>query len=98
MKLPTNIVLTALFTLLLTACSQTPSRESDNMDEVLEDMQLSMDRTVDSIRDYRIDGWRYVDRHHVILTAKRRENYLLSFTTPCQGLSGAFSIGFTSTV
>lgn len=86
-----------LCSLLMSACSQTPTRDSDNMDEVLDDMELVPDRVVDSIRDYRITGWRYVDRHHLILTAQGRENYLISFTRPCLGLSGAFSIGFTST-
>lgn len=86
-----------LVALLLSACAKTPPKHSDNMDEVLQDMKLNPDRVVDSIRDYRITGWRYVDRYHVILTAQRREHYLLSFSVPCLGLSSAFSIGFTST-
>lgn len=86
-----------LFALVMSGCARTPSQASDDMDEVLQDMQLSTDRVVDSIRDHRITGWRYVDRYHLIITAQRREHYLLSFNTPCLGLSGAFSIGFTST-
>lgn len=90
-------VIITLTLLLLCACAQTPPRESDKIEEVLNEMELAPSRVVDSIRDYRITGWRYVDLHHLILTAQRRENYLVSFTRPCLGLSGAFSIGFTST-
>lgn len=90
-------IITSLMLLLLSACAQTPARETDNMEEVLNEMELVPSRVVDSIRDYRITGWRYVDLHHVILTAQQRENYLLSFSRPCLGLSSAFSIGFTST-
>lgn len=90
-------MLTSLLMLLLSACAKTPARESDNIEEVLNEMELTPSRVVDSIRDYRITGWRYVDLHHVILTARPRENYLVSFSRTCLGLSGAFSIGFTST-
>ncbi|MEX1032042.1 MAG: DUF6491 family protein [Cellvibrionaceae bacterium] len=88
-----SVSLLALLT--LAACAQTPRSESD-VDDALTDMSLLRDRTVSSIRDYRIDGWRYVDRYNVILTAGRNENYLVTFMTPCLGLNGSFSIGFTS--
>lgn len=88
--------LSVILPLFLVACAELPQAES-NVEDVLVDMDMVEDRTVDSIRDYRIDGWRYVDRYHVILTAGRRENYLVSFMTPCTGLTGAISIGFTST-
>lgn len=85
-----------LCAMVLSACTQTPQTK-DQVEGVLGDMDMVRDRSVDSIRDYRIDGWRYVDSYHVILTARRDENYLVSFMSPCMGTRGNFSIGFTST-
>lgn len=98
MKVETMKVLATALTglLLLAACAPTP-RSERSVENTLSDMDMIKDRTVDSIRDYRIDGWRYVDRYHVILTAARNENYLVSFMSPCLGIDGSFSIGFTST-
>lgn len=96
MKIVKQLSATLTFSLLLAGCADTPRSES-NIEDVLVDMEMAEDRRVDSIRDYRIDGWRYVDRYHVILTAGQNENYLVSFMTPCTGLNGAMSIGFTST-
>lgn len=86
----------AVALLLLVACAPTP-RSEQGVEDTLSDMDMVKDRTVDSIRDYRIDGWRYVDRYHVILTAARNENYLVSFMSPCLGTNSSLSIGFTST-
>jgi hypothetical protein len=83
---------------LLAGCAQTTPRGESDVEEVLVGMDMVRDRTVDSIRDYRIDGWRSVDRYHVILTTGVNEDYLLSFKTPCFGLNSAFAIGFTTTV
>lgn len=96
MKKTKLIALALLSPLVLASCAHRSLTESDAGD-VLVDTDFARDRTVSSIRDYRIDGWRYVDRYNVILTAARNENYLVSFMSPCLGLSGATSIGFTST-
>ncbi|MGQ9425517.1 DUF6491 family protein [Gilvimarinus sp. F26214L] len=90
------VTLLLILSAALVSCAQTPPNE-ESVERTLTDMNLTEDRTVDSIRDYRIDGWRYVDRYHVILTGRGKENYLVSFLTPCLDLQGAFSIGFTST-
>lgn len=86
-----------LSVVLVSACAGQAPRDEVGVNEALTDMDMVRDRTVDSIRDYRIDGWRYVDRYHVVLTAGQNESYLISFMSPCLGLNSAFSIGFTST-
>jgi hypothetical protein len=92
-----RLLMSSIVPLALAGCAQTPERGEADVESVLTDMQLVKDRTVQSIRDYRIDGWRYVDPYHVVLTAGRKEDYLVSFMTPCFGLSSAFALGFTST-
>ncbi|MCW8196087.1 hypothetical protein F6455_14940 [Proteobacteria bacterium 005FR1] len=92
-----KLLVASLMPFAFAGCAQSPEREQADVDSVLTDMALVKDRTVQSIRDYRIDGWRYVDPYNVILTAGRDEDYLVSFMTPCFGLSSAFAIGFTST-
>jgi hypothetical protein len=91
------LILLAVVPFFFTACTQTPERTRADVESTLNEMDLARDRTVQSIRDYRIRGWRYVDPYHVVLTSGRRENYLVSFMTPCFGLNSAFAIGFTST-
>jgi len=89
----TSLFLSALG---LGGCAQHGEKPAD-VSAVLDDMSLVRDRSVTSIRDYRIDGWRYIDRYNIVLTASRNENYLISFRTPCLGINSAFAIGFTST-
>lgn len=93
-----KLVALCLIPFAIAGCAQNPERGEADVATVLTDMDLARDRSVDSIRDYRINGWRYVDRYHVVLTVGRRENYLVSFISPCFGLSSAFAIGFTSSV
>lgn len=89
-------LLCTLVPMLVAGCAAMPERNETDLDDVLSEMEMARDRTVSSIRDYRINGWRYVDPFHVVLSAGRRESYLISFITPCFGLNSAFAIGFTS--
>lgn len=94
----TRLFVASLFvtTLCLGGCAQHGEKPAD-VGSVLNDMSLVRDRSVSSISDYRIDGWRYIDRYNIVLTASHNENYLVSFMTPCLGINSAFAIGFTST-
>lgn len=53
---------------------------------------------VDRIRDFRINGWYYVDRRHVIFRAGVSKYYLLSFRSPCHTIHTAETIGFSTTI
>ncbi len=80
---------------LLVSCTTIPSNE-DKVATTLEKMELEKGDTKDRILNYSIRSWKYVDRKHIILEARRKEYYLVTLRTPCTGLSSAMDIGFTS--
>ena len=84
--------------LFLAACANQESRSSEEkIASALDDMALqTSDRPV-RIRDYKVQSWRYIDNSNLIIEAGRREHYLISLAIPCHQLTGAFSIGFTTT-
>lgn len=93
---------TVLFitTTLLLGCASTGSKDSTDSQEkitsTLDDMELQTSTKPVRIRDYQVRSWKYIDHYNLIIEAGFKENYLVSLRTPCVGLDGAFSIGFTS--
>lgn len=87
--------LLAAFT--LAACA-TSAGQPKALDELLAERNYRLGEEVDRIHDYRIDGWNYVDREHLILRDGVRRNYLVTFVRPCNGLQGSEVIAHTSTI
>jgi hypothetical protein len=71
--------------------------KAPSLEERLAKRDYALGETVERIPDYRVDGWNYVDREHVIISGGVSRRYLLTLMTPCTDLSNAESIGFTST-
>ncbi|MDB5968192.1 MAG: hypothetical protein JWQ90_642 [Hydrocarboniphaga sp.] len=78
--------------------AQMPPADKAALDARLLERGYQRGTAVDSIPDYRIDGWNSVDRRHLILSAGASRYYLLSLMTDCWDLSTAEDIGFTTTV
>jgi hypothetical protein len=95
MKIFTAVLLSTLW---LLACSSQPQQSSEEkIATTLEDMQLETGNKMETIRDYRVDSWRYIDQYNLVIEAGLKDKYLISLQSPCFGLNGAFGIGFTST-
>jgi len=89
------LFLTAIF---MVGCSSQPKQSSEEkIATTLDDMQLQRGNRLETIRDYQVDSWHYIDPYNLIIEAGFKEQYLISLQIPCFGLNGAFSIGFTST-
>jgi hypothetical protein len=85
--------------LLLAACAGRPDGpERLNLEQELAERYYVMGTPVDRIRNYRLNGWNYVDNYHVIMQAGVREHYLVTLRSHCPDLSTATSIAFTTTV
>jgi len=89
----------SLFGLLLGACASAPSGDQGpTLEQKLAERGYKAGDSVERIADYRVDGWQYIDNQRVVFSAGPGRDYLVSVRTPCSGLMGADSIGFTSTV
>lgn len=60
------------------------------------DMGLEMGESNSRIPRFRVNGWTSLDERHLIVTAGVNDRYLIELATPCQGLVGAFFVGFTT--
>ena len=80
--------------LLLAACASSPEQTTE---DILSKRGYAVAERVERIKNYRINGWNYVDDRHVIFGAGPRDNYLVTLTMDCTDLRGAEHIGFTTT-
>lgn len=85
--------------LALAACSQSPVHdESLPLPERLAKLGYREGEPVDSIQSYRIDGWQYLDKTHIILDDGPGRAHLVTFSRPCRNLSFSNNLGFSTTV
>jgi len=90
-------VLMMLLLPLLAACAGT--REAPpTVEQMLAEKNFRIDEPVSRIRDYRLNGWNYLDREHVIMHSGVADSYLVSLRTNCDGLFSAENIAFSTTV
>lgn len=83
----------------LVACSQSPTRdESLPLPERLAHLGYQQGEPVNSIQGYRIDGWQYVDKTHIILDDGPGRAHLVTFSRPCRNLNFSNTLGFSTTV
>lgn len=81
----------------LAACAASAEKPR-TLDELLAERNYRLGEEVDRIYDYRIDGWNYLDREHLILRDGVRRNYLVTLVRPCNGLQSSEVIAHTSTI
>jgi Family of unknown function (DUF6491) len=81
---------------LLAACAGAPTPESRVWIGTLEAMHFKPDVEVESIPNFRIDGFKVVDAMHVVLHTGARASHVVSLREPCNGLAGAVRLGYTT--
>lgn len=79
------------------ACAVSPEQPL-TLEEKLAAKGYQIGEQVRRIQNYRLHGWSYVDREHVIMSAGASDHYLVSLKSPCSDLQGAINIAFTTTV
>ena len=82
----------------LLACTGQPQQRSDEkISAALDQLNVQPGNKIERIRDFQVDGWRFIDNYNLIINAGFKDQYLVSLQSPCLPLQSAFSIGFTST-
>ena len=91
------IVFSLFIGLAIVACSNQPRVTSEEkVSAALEQLKMTPATKTERIRDYQVTGWRYIDAYNLIIQAGLKDQYLVSFQSPCFPLQTAFAIGFTS--
>ena len=80
----------------LMACAGPASRQT-TLEQKLAEQNYRLGEPVERIQQYRLDGWHYLDRQHVIMQAEPSRYYLVSLRSPCHNLMTAEVIAFTTT-
>ena len=92
-----NRVLFLLIPILsLAACAAKPGPQP-TLEQKLAERNYRLGESVERILQYRLDGWSYLDREHVIMQTEPSTYYLISLRQPCHGLMSAETIAFTTT-
>ncbi|MDB6061588.1 MAG: hypothetical protein JWM78_1691 [Verrucomicrobiaceae bacterium] len=71
--------------------------EASTLDTKLTKLGYAQGDVVDNIRDYRIDGWNYLDDKHIMIYSGASSRTLITLQTSCYELSGAENLGFSTT-
>lgn len=90
-----HLLFTILFCTITTAA--TAADNSKSLAEKLEKHKYEQGAAVDSINNYELDGWNYIDRTHIVIHTGPSRDYLVTVMTPCNDLSTAENIAFTTT-
>jgi hypothetical protein len=69
-----------------------------NLSEKLAKQHLVQGEVVDSISNYVLDGWNYVDNNHIVIHTGPSKHYLVTLMISCHDLSSVENIAFTTTV
>jgi len=93
---PYRIALPLACTVTLLACTATPGRQP-TIEQELTRRNFQVGERVERIQQWRIDGWSYLDRQHVIMQTAPSTYYLVSLKNACYGLSTVENIAFTTT-
>ncbi len=81
---------------VFTACSnQRP--ETIPIEEQLSKIGYRIDQQVNQVRNYRINGWDYVDRFNFIIYVGPSRHYLITLRNACDGLRGTGGLAFSPT-
>lgn len=93
----TGFTIAMIAALFAGACATTP-HEEQSLEQKLADKNYEIHEEIDRIRDYRINGWNYVDDYNVVFQSGPSDHYLLTFNQRCINLRSAHTIAFTQTV
>ena len=61
-------------------------------------MGYRLGEPIERIYEYRVNGWNYLDRRHVILRSGVSDRYLITLQNDCRGLMSNEIIAYTTTV
>ena len=102
MKLITKNVIAVLLGIVLFACAsseKSPATLEDllKMEEKIELKNYQLGTPADSINNFRINGWSFVDDRHIIVNTGVRDDYLISFRSRCSEARFSESLAFSDT-
>ena len=80
----------------LMACASTPVSQP-TLEQKLAAKNYRLGAPVERIQRYRLDGWNYLDREHVIMQTEPSTYYLVSLRNTCHDLATTEHIAFTTT-
>ncbi len=63
----------------------------------LSNLELVAGPAVETIPDFRIDGFKVIGPRHVLLSVGASRRYLIGFSEDCPGLASAPRLGYTTT-
>lgn len=89
----------ALFLVIgLASCEATGngSRNEAAINRALDRLEVQRGNVVNSVSNFRINGWQAVNDRNLIVTAGLHDHYLVTLSIPCQDLTYAFNIGIDS--
>jgi hypothetical protein len=87
------LYLLILFGFFLAGCAAGGERPQ-TLEQKLAVKKLIVGDPVRAIRNYRIDGWSYLDSRHLVVDSGVKDRYLVSLRHDCDELRNAFDIGF----
>jgi hypothetical protein len=90
-------VLTLALTIYAASVGADAAAKPTAVEQLLATHGYQQSESVKAIRSYRITNWTVLDDQHVVLTTEPEQDYLITLTSPCQGLAVAPAIGFSST-
>ncbi|WP_317930099.1 DUF6491 family protein [Halioxenophilus sp. WMMB6] len=96
-KLLSLALLATAGALLSQGCATTSQPDPSDAIAAIIDRGYLLGEEVNKIRQYEIDGWQYLSDEAIILPARPRQQYLITFKNSCPGLSFTPVIGFTNT-
>ncbi|MET0379836.1 MAG: DUF6491 family protein [Spongiibacteraceae bacterium] len=94
-RILTAVILCGIAT--VASADGTGNTPSKTLTEKLEKYKYQQGEPVDYINNYELDGWNYIDRTHIVIHTGPSRDYLVTVMTPCNDLSTAENIAFTTT-
>jgi len=71
--------------------------EPTALDNRLNKLGYARGEPLDRIHNYRVDGWNYLDDHHIMIYTGPSQRALITTQTACRELGSAERIGFSTT-
>ena len=96
MKFLAQSLLTSFFVFGLISCAGQAEKPLSLEDE-LKSQEYLIGKPVDSIRNYRLNGWNHIDDMYITVTSGVSDKYLIGFRNRCTETKFASNIAFTNT-
>ena len=84
--------------ILLGACANVQEKDEKSQAERLAEKGYEIEKAVDSIANYQINGWNYLDPHGIILSGGVNRRYLVTLLRRCDDLRWTEILATTSTI